>query len=109
MAVLLCSTTAAFAQQRVVQGVVTDSKGEPLPGTTILVKGTTTGTTTGTDGSFQLGIPSNANTLVISSIGSKTQEVSIGTQTTFRITLSADTQTLSDVVVVATAQPARAT
>lgn len=100
MAVLLCSTTAAFAQQRVVQGVVTDSNGEPLPGTTILVKGTTTGTTTGTDGSFQLGIPSNANTLVISSIGSKTQEVSIGTQTTFRITLSADTQTLSDVVVV---------
>jgi len=100
MAVLLCSTTAAFAQQRTVQGVVTDSKGEPLPGTTILVKGTTTGTTAGSDGSFQLGLPAGATTLVISSVGSKTQEISIGTQTNFRIALEADAQTLNDVVVV---------
>ncbi|OUJ70397.1 SusC/RagA family TonB-linked outer membrane protein [Hymenobacter crusticola] len=98
--VLLCSTTLAFAQQRTVQGVVTDSKGEPLPGATILVKGTTTGATAGADGSFQLGLPATATTLVVSSVGSKTQEISIGTQTTFRITLDADAQALSDVVVV---------
>ncbi|QNE42328.1 TonB-dependent receptor (plasmid) [Hymenobacter sp. NBH84] len=100
IAVVLCSTTAAFAQQRVVQGVVTDTQGEPLPGTTILVKGTTTGVTAGADGSFQLGLPTGATTLVVSSVGSKTQEIPIGTQTNFRITLSADAQTLNDVVVV---------
>jgi TonB-linked SusC/RagA family outer membrane protein len=98
--VLLCSTTLAFAQQRTVQGVVTDAKGEAIPGATILVKGTTTGVTAGVDGKFQLGLPAGATTLVISSVGTKTQEVSVGSKTDFRITLDADAQSLNDVVVV---------
>ncbi|MFD1875162.1 SusC/RagA family TonB-linked outer membrane protein [Hymenobacter bucti] len=99
-AVLACSTTLAFAQQRTVQGVVTDTKGEAIPGATILVKGTTTGVTAGVDGKFQLGLPAGATTLVISSVGAKTQEVPIGTKTDFRVTLDADAQSLNDVVVV---------
>jgi TonB-linked SusC/RagA family outer membrane protein len=98
--VLLCSTSIAFAQQRTVQGVVTDTKGEPIPGATILVKGTTTGVTAGADGKFQLGLPAGATTLVVSSVGSKTQEIPVGSTTDFRITLDADAQSLNDVVVV---------
>ncbi|MGI4742095.1 MAG: SusC/RagA family TonB-linked outer membrane protein [Janthinobacterium lividum] len=99
-AVLVCSASVALAQQRTVQGVVTDTKGEAIPGATILVKGTSTGVTAGVDGKFQLGLPAGATTLVISSIGAKTQEVAIGTKTDFRVTLDADAQSLNDVVVV---------
>nr|GFD29766.1 hypothetical protein [Tanacetum cinerariifolium] len=98
--VLLCSTSIAFAQQRTVQGVVTDAKGEAIPGATILVKGTTTGVTAGVDGKFQLGLPAGATTLVVSSVGAKTQEVAVGSTTDFRITLESDAQSLNDVVVV---------
>ncbi len=98
--VLLCSTTLAFAQQRSVQGTVTDTKGEPVPGATILVKGTTVGVTAGADGKFQIGLPTGATTLVVSSVGSKTQELPIGSRSDFRITLDADAQSLNDVVVV---------
>ena len=100
VAVLLGSATLAFAQQRAVQGVVTDGKGEPLPGASVLVKGTTTGVTAGADGAFQLTLPAGATTLVISSVGSKTQEIPIGSQTNLRVTLDADAQSLNDVVVV---------
>ncbi|NML67888.1 TonB-dependent receptor [Hymenobacter sp. RP-2-7] len=99
-AVLVCSTSLAFAQQRAVRGVVTDSKGDALPGATVLVKGTTTGVTAGADGSFQVSLPAGATTLVISSVGSKTQEVAVGNQTDLRIALDADAQSLNDVVVV---------
>ncbi|RZL04886.1 MAG: SusC/RagA family TonB-linked outer membrane protein, partial [Hymenobacter sp.] len=99
-AVLMCSTSLALAQQRAVQGVVTDSKGEGLPGATVLVKGTTVGATTGGDGSFQIALPAGATTLTISFVGSKSQEVVVGNQTNLRITLESDTQSLNDVVVV---------
>ncbi len=99
-AVLVCSASVAFAQQRAVQGVVTDAKGEPIPGATVLVKGTTNGVTAGVDGRFQLGLPAGANILVISAVGSKAQEVSVGSKSELRVTLEADAQSLSDVVVV---------
>ncbi|MGI4737002.1 MAG: SusC/RagA family TonB-linked outer membrane protein, partial [Janthinobacterium lividum] len=99
-AVLVCSTSLAFAQQRAVQGVVTDSKGEALPGATVLVKGTTVGATTGGDGSFQISMPAGSTTLVISFVGSKSQEVVVGSQTNLRVTLEAAAQDLNDVVVV---------
>ncbi|RZK22950.1 MAG: TonB-dependent receptor, partial [Hymenobacter sp.] len=100
VAVLMCSTSLALAQQRAVQGVVTDSKGEGLPGATVLVKGTTVGATTGADGSFQIALPAGTTTLTISFVGSKSQEVVVGNQTNLRIALEADAQSLDDVVVV---------
>ena len=98
--VLVCSTTLAFAQQQAVRGTVTDSQGEPLPGATILAKGTTNGVTAGADGSFQISLSAANTTLVVSSVGYKTQEVAAGTQANLRITLQADAQSLADVVVV---------
>ncbi len=63
------------AQQKVINGTVTSSSGEPLPGVSVVVKGTTIGTITNPDGSFQLQIPESAEILQFSFIGMKTQEV----------------------------------
>ncbi|TVT38363.1 TonB-dependent receptor [Hymenobacter setariae] len=82
-----------------ITGRVTDTKGEGLPGVTVLVKGTTNGTTTGADGSFSLDAPDNA-TLVFSSIGYAGQEIPVNGRTTINLTLSDSNQALSDVVVV---------
>jgi TonB-linked SusC/RagA family outer membrane protein len=83
----------------IVTGRVTDIKGEGLPGVTVLVKGTTVGTTTGADGTFSLDAPANA-TLVFSSIGYAGQEIPVNNRTAINITLSDSNQALSDVVVV---------
>jgi TonB-linked SusC/RagA family outer membrane protein len=93
-------TTAAAPQAVPVSGRVTDAKGEALPGVTVLVKGTTTGTSTGADGSFSLSVPENS-TLVFSSIGYKNQELAItGATSTIAIRMSDDAQSLNEVVVV---------
>ncbi|QKG55308.1 TonB-dependent receptor [Hymenobacter sp. BRD128] len=94
-------SAAAVAPQNVpVSGRVTDAKGEGLPGVTVLVKGTTIGTSTGADGSFSLSAPENS-TLVFSSIGYKNQEVAItGATSSIAIRLSDDQQSLNEVVVV---------
>jgi TonB-linked SusC/RagA family outer membrane protein len=91
----------AVAPQNVtVSGRVTDAKGESLPGVTVLVKGTTIGTSTGADGSFSLSVPENS-TLVFSSIGYKNQELAItGATSTIAIRMSDDAQSLNEVVVV---------
>jgi TonB-linked SusC/RagA family outer membrane protein len=93
--------SATVAPQNVpVSGRVTDAKGEGLPGVTVLVKGTTTGTSTGADGSFSLSAPENS-TLVFSSIGYKNQEIAVtGATSTIAIRMSDDAQSLNEVVVV---------
>ena len=98
--VLLTITAQAFAQSSV-SGKVTDKTGEPLVGAGILVKGTTSGTTTDLDGKFSLqGLKPNS-ILVFSSIGYETKEVTVGNQTVFNITLADEAEFLNDVVVVA--------
>ena len=82
-----------------VTGRVTDAKGEGLPGVTVLVKGTQTGTSTDVNGNFSLDVPDNG-TLVISSVGYATQEIAVAGRTTIAISLSDSDQKLSDVVVV---------
>ena len=94
------TTTAAAPQNVSVSGRVTDSKGEPLPGVTVLVKGTTIGTSTGADGSFSLSVPENS-TLVFSSVGFKNQEIPVtGATSSLTVRLSDDQQALNEVVVV---------
>jgi TonB-linked SusC/RagA family outer membrane protein len=94
------SITAVAPQNVPVSGRVTDPKGEALPGVTVLVKGTTNGTSTGPDGSFSLSVPENS-TLVFSSVGFKTQELAVtGATSTIDIRLSDDQQALNEVVVV---------
>lgn len=83
----------------IVTGRVTDSRGEGLPGVTVLVKGTQTGTSTDVNGNFSLDVPAGA-TLVLSSVGYATKEVAVNGQTTLAVTLATDTQQLSEAVVV---------
>ena len=91
---------AVLAQTRTVSGRVTDQKsGEGLPGVTILLKGTTNGVSTNSDGAFSLSVPATGGTLVFSSVNYVTQERAIGSQSEYAIGLAPDTKQLSEVVV----------
>jgi len=90
----------ASAQNITVSGVITDGKdNSPLPGVGILVKGTTTGTTTNAAGKYTISAPANA-TLVFTYIGYTAKEVAVNNQTTLDITLSESAELLEQVVVV---------
>jgi TonB-linked SusC/RagA family outer membrane protein len=87
--------------QVTVQGTITDDKGSPLPGATVVLKGATgVGVTADADGKFSLTVPDANATLVVSSIGFVAQEVNIGGRTTLDIKLVADNKALDEVVVV---------
>lgn len=92
----------AMAQSRAVSGKVTDAAtNQPLPGVSVLVKGTTVGTATGIDGTFTLNVPEGATTLEFRYISYKTIERTIGNQTTFNISMQSDAQQLDEVIVTA--------
>lgn len=99
----LLLTTAALSLQaqtrNQVSGRVTDAAGEPLVGATVVVVGTTTGTTTDIDGNYAINAPA-AGQLKFSYIGYAEQTVEIGTQSVINITLQDDSQVLKDVVVI---------
>jgi TonB-linked SusC/RagA family outer membrane protein len=101
---LLCVLCAlpALAQDRTVTGKVTSADdGSTLPGVSIQLKGTSRGTTTNSDGNYSLtNIPANAR-LVFSFIGTATQEIVVGNQSTINVQLKADASQLSEVVVTA--------
>ncbi len=91
--------TQVWAQSQVT-GKVTDKAGSPLPGVTVLVKGTTTGTITDGSGYYSLsGIPKNA-TLVFSFVGMKTQEFQVGGRSSIAVTLEEETVGIEEVVAV---------
>ncbi|MFD2200256.1 SusC/RagA family TonB-linked outer membrane protein [Shivajiella indica] len=93
--------SAAFAQGREVSGTVLDATlRDPLPGVTVLVKGTTRGTTTDLDGKFILTVQPTDQVLVFSFVGFTPQEVSIGNLSTFNIELEEDIQSLQEAVVI---------
>jgi TonB-linked SusC/RagA family outer membrane protein len=85
---------------KIITGHITDDKGNPLPGVSILVKGTSTGTNTDSSGAFTLTVPEGKNVLVISSVGFQKQEVDISGKTTVAIVLAPMPGQLSDIVVV---------
>ncbi|MBO0933870.1 SusC/RagA family TonB-linked outer membrane protein [Fibrella aquatilis] len=89
------------AQNRILTGRVTDAgDNKGLPGVNVLIKGSAVGTTTNTEGNFQLNLPNGATTLVFSSVGYTAQETAIGNSSVLNITLQADTRSLNEVVVV---------
>ncbi|WP_082436082.1 SusC/RagA family TonB-linked outer membrane protein [Zhouia amylolytica] len=90
--------TGIYAQQKELKGSVVDENGTPLPGATILIKGTTNGTQTDFDGNFIIQA-SQDDILVISYVGYTTQSIKVGAKTEFNVTLAADTSTLDEVVV----------
>ncbi|GGZ79186.1 SusC/RagA family TonB-linked outer membrane protein [Algibacter mikhailovii] len=89
-----------FAQEKTITGTVSDEAGLPLPGTTVLVKGTSNGTSTDFDGNYSI----QANTgdiLVFSFVGYSTQEVAVGASSTVNVSLSEDAESLEEVVITA--------
>lgn len=98
---LLACCGQLFAQQRSVSGTVTDDKNVGMAGVSVYVKGTTTGTTTDSNGKYQLSISGANPTLVYSFIGYTTQEIQAGARTQIDVQLKEDSQTLDEVVVVA--------
>ncbi|MBN8822183.1 MULTISPECIES: SusC/RagA family TonB-linked outer membrane protein [unclassified Spirosoma] len=99
---LLCLLgSTAWAQDRRVIGKVTSAEdGSPLPGVSILVKGTSKGTTTDGGGVFDLMVPSTKGTiLVFSFVGTTTQEILVGNQSEINVSLVSDSKLLTEVVV----------
>lgn len=100
MALAMVIGNYAFAQVVSISGKVTDqSTGEPLPGVTIVVKGTTDGTITDFDGNFSHKVD-KGSTLVFSYVGYEPQEILVGDQTTINVALALDTEQLGEVVVI---------
>jgi len=93
-------TGMAFAQQKTISGNITDESGAPVPGATVIVKGTSTGIVSDFDGNFSLGVPVTAKVLVISFVGMKTQEVEIGNQTKISVKLISESIGLEEVVAI---------
>lgn len=98
--VLTKNASPVVAQGKKITGVVIDGTGEPVIGANVVVKGTTNGTITDFDGNYTIeGVPSGA-TLQVSYIGYLTKDIPVGNQSTIKVTLLEDTQTLDEVVVV---------
>ncbi len=88
----------SFAQEKTVSGKVTDQNGAPLPGVSVLVVGTTTGTQSDFDGLYSISVAQGA-TLRFSYIGQKTQDVVVGSSSTIDVQLAEDAQALEEVIV----------
>lgn len=89
----------AMAQNYSLKGVVTDSKGETLPGVNISVKGTSTGIASDIDGNFALPVK-NGDVLVFSFIGCKPQQLTVSGQNNIKVVMLDDTEALEEVIVV---------
>jgi TonB-linked SusC/RagA family outer membrane protein len=90
----------AWAQQKSVSGTVTDDSGVPMPGVTVLLKGTNTGTVTDTNGTYELEKLTEDAVLVFSFVGMATQEIVVGNQSTIDVELKTDAIGLEEVVAI---------
>ncbi|HEX8531775.1 MAG TPA: SusC/RagA family TonB-linked outer membrane protein, partial [Cytophagales bacterium] len=91
----------AVAAEVAVSGRVTAAEdNSPLPGVSVVVKGSTTGTVTDSDGRYKLNVPGTESVLVFSFVGYVSEEVAVGNRTSIDINLAADIEALSEVVVV---------
>lgn len=98
---LVLVSSNLWAQSREVSGTVSAAEDNTtIPGASVIIKGTTTGTTTDADGRFTLRVDDNSVVLQISSIGYVTQEIVVGTQTEIKVALAPDVQSLTEIVVV---------
>lgn len=83
-----------------VSGRVTDKKGEPLPGVTVIIKGTTIGITTDFEGNYKLEVPEEAKILSFSFVGMKSQEINLAGQTQINVILEEETIGIDEVVAI---------
>ncbi|WP_319591132.1 SusC/RagA family TonB-linked outer membrane protein [uncultured Draconibacterium sp.] len=102
---LFMGNLVAFAQTKTLTGTVTSADDEmPIPGVSVAVKGTTLGTVTNIDGVYELKAPEDAKTLILSFVGMKTQEITIGSSTSIDVVMQPDVLGLDEVVVTALGQ-----
>ena len=97
--VMVLSVSVVFAQRKVTGKITDSSNGDPLPGATISVKGTSVGVTTDGAGAYSINVPANGSTLVVSFVGFISQEVEIGNKSVVDVALLTDAQALQEVVV----------
>ena len=95
------ATNAADATDVGISGTVTGQLGQPLPGVTVVEKGTSNGTTTNSAGNYSIQVPGSQSVLQFSIIGFVTKEVIVGSQTVINVTLEDSTQQLQQVIVTA--------
>ena len=97
---ILLTGLSAFAQVKTVTGKITSTDdGGPLPGASIKIKGSNTGTSTDANGNFTIQVPSSSAVLMISLVGYKLQEVTVGDKSTINLGLASDSQQLQEVTV----------
>lgn len=95
------SISVPTPMERTIRGVVKDAEdGQTIPGVNVMLKGTQNGTVTDMEGAFQLSVPDDATTLVVSFVGYLSQEVSITAEENLEVFLEQDVQNLDEVIVV---------
>jgi TonB-dependent SusC/RagA subfamily outer membrane receptor len=87
-------------KQKTITGKVSDTSGAPLPGVSVVVKGTTVGVITDTNGNFSLSNVTEGATIVFSFVGLTTQEVAVGTKSDFKVVMSESTIGVDEVIVI---------
>ncbi|QKZ11137.1 SusC/RagA family TonB-linked outer membrane protein [Spirosoma sp. KUDC1026] len=93
---------SAMAQGRRITGKITSGDdGTDIPGASVIIKGTTTGTNTDSDGQYSINVPNDNTVLVFSFVGMQSQEVQVGSRSVIDITLSSDSKQLQEVVITA--------
>lgn len=97
--VTLLLITGTLLAQRTITGRITDDTGETIPGATVQIKGTTTGTVANLEGFYSLNVPSSAKVLVFSSIGMETLEIPIGAENVINAVLKVSDKSLTEVVI----------
>jgi TonB-linked SusC/RagA family outer membrane protein len=100
MLLILFTGTSGIFAQIMVRGKVIDTDNQPVIGANVVIKGTTTGTTTGLDGTFSINAPSASSIIVVSFIGYSPQEFIVGNNTTLNVTLQSEAAALSEIVVI---------
>jgi len=100
LGVFVTFSSTIYAQIKV-SGVVSGSSGELLPGATVVVKGTSNGTVTGSDGKYNITVPSDQSILVFSFIGMENQEITVNGRTVLDVTMTLSNIALQEVVVTA--------
>ncbi len=99
---LIAGVNFAFAQSRTITGKVTSAQdGMGIPGVTVMVKGTTIGTTTDIDGNYSIDVRPDHKTLIFRYVGMNTQEINVGSQTAINIVMQPDVLQMDEVVVTA--------
>ena len=102
-------TSIAIQQGITITGTVTDDEGQPLPGASVTIKGTSQGTVTIADGSYSLQAPNESAVLVFSFIGFISQEVPVGNQSRINIILTEDAVQVDEIIVVGYGQQRKVT